>query len=85
MTKFFLKFKKTLILGIIGPFPQFFGQKKFFYEIELLCAASYSFLAPCQNSEKSNDPISRKHPDRFQEAKMNIPYFIVSLQLLSWF
>ena len=29
------------------------------------------FLAPCQNSEKSNDPISRRHPDRYQEARMD--------------
>ena len=55
---------------IFYPFPRIFGHKKFFHEIELLCTTSLGFLAPCQNSEKSNDPTSKKHPDRCQEARM---------------
>ena len=62
--QFFKKIQKALFLSILGPFPQFFGQKTFFHETELLSTTSEGFLALCQNSEKSNDPISRKHPDR---------------------
>ena len=45
MTKFFKKkfqgqIQKTLFLGIFGPFPQFWGQKRFFHEIDLLCTTS---------------------------------------------
>ena len=64
MTKFFFKFKKSYFWHFFGPFPKFWGQKKFFQKIGLSCTTSKGFLAPCQNSEKSNDPIPRKHPDR---------------------
>ena len=74
--------QKTLFLTIFDPFPLFWGQKKFFHEIELLCTPSQGFLAPCQNSQKIIDPILRKHPRRCQEAKMGRPYFIGSFQLL---
>ena len=77
MNKFFSKFNKIY-------FWQFLGQKSFFYEIELLCTTSEGFLAPCQNSEKSNDPISRKQPVRCEEAKMDRPYFIGSFQPPLW-
>ena len=59
----FFKNQKALFLSIFGPFPQFLGQKKFFRKTKLLSTTSEGFLALCQNSEKSNDPISRKHPD----------------------
>ena len=80
MTKLFFKFKKPYFWHFWPIFP-ILGAKKVFHEIKLLCATSYGFLAPCQNSEKSNDPISRKHPDS-QEARMHRPYFIGSFQLL---
>ena len=35
--------------------------------LALPCSTSYGFLEPCQNSEKSNDPIPRKHPGRWQD------------------
>ena len=35
--------------------------------------STYGFLAPCQNSDKSNDPIPRKHPDRWQEEGWTDP------------
>ena len=42
-------------------------------------------MAPCQNSEKSNDPIPRKHPRNCQVGKMDRPYFIELSQLeVSW-
>ena len=31
---------------------------------------------PCQNSEKPNDPIPRKHPDKQHDRRMGRPYFI---------
>ena len=36
----------------------------FFLNIQLSHTASYLFPAPCQNLEKANDTIPRKHPDR---------------------
>ena len=30
---------------------------------------------PCQNSEKSNDPVPRKPPDRWQDGRKDRPYF----------
>ena len=43
------------------------------------------FLAPCQNLDKTNDKIQRKHLDRWKEGRMdgrtNIFYFIGPLQL----
>ena len=62
MTKFFKKFKKCYFWTFLAHFPNFLGKNFFFHEIELLCATPYSFLAPRQNLEKSNYPISRKHP-----------------------
>ena len=65
-----------------GPFPQFWGQNRFFHKIELSCTTSSGFLALCQTSEKSNDPIPRKHPDRCQEGMIDRPYFIGRFWLL---
>ena len=57
MTKFFCKFKKTC------------WQKKYFYKIQLCKnTASYGFLAPCQNLEKTNDTIPRKHLEKQKDV-----------------
>ena len=77
MTKFFFKFKKPYFSTTFDPFPQFWGKKNF-----LKNWAVVHILALCQNSEKSHDPIPRKHPHRCQEGRMERPYFIVSFQLL---
>ena len=45
------------------------------------CTLPKGFLAPRQNSERSNDPIPRKLPDRGQEGRMEKPCFIGSFQL----
>ena len=58
-----------------------FGAKTFFQKIGLLCTTSYEFLAPWENSEKSQDQIPRKNPDRCQEGRIDRPYFIGSFQL----
>ena len=76
MTKFFFKFKKPYFWSFLAHFPNFGGKKSF--STKSSCYAQR--LAPCQNSEKPNDPIPRKHPDRCQEARMDRPYFIVSFQ-----
>ena len=57
MNKFFFKLKKT----IFGTFPNFFGQKKF---SQKYWAVMHNFIrvsGTCHNSDKSNDPIPRKH------------------------
>ena len=55
--QFFLDSKMAL-------FPKFWG-KNFFQKIGLSYnTTSFGLLASCQNSEKSNDPIPRKHPAR---------------------
>ena len=38
-------------------------------------------LSPYQNSGKSNDPIPRKHLDRWQDGRTDRPYFIGSFSL----
>ena len=46
-------------------FPNFGGKKIFFLENPALShTTTYGFLAPCQNLEKTDDTIPRKHPDR---------------------
>ena len=61
MTKSFNKFKKLCFQSI---FPNF-GAKNLFPENPTLSSTtSYGFLAPCQNSEKTNDTITRKSPNR---------------------
>ena len=67
MTQFPNKFKKLCFWPI---FP-IFGAKKIFVENPSLShATSYRFLAPCQNLEKVDDVIQRKHPDRRTEGWM---------------
>ena len=68
MTKFLFKFKKALFLAYFWPISLIFGAKKFFPEnfgsVMYNCISAYGYLESCQNSEKSNDPIPIKHPDR---------------------
>ena len=67
MTKFFNKFKKFCFwpfFPILGPRKNFFSENP-----ALLRTTSYSFLAPCQNLEKTNDTIPRKQPDRQKDRR----------------
>ena len=66
MTKFFNIFKKPCFWPI---FPIFWA-KCFFWKIWLSHTTSYGFLASCQNLEKTNDKIPRKHPDRRKDKGM---------------
>ena len=61
--QFFFKFKKPNFRHFF-PISLIFWEKEFPPKIGLSCTTSYGSLAPCKNSEKSNDPIPRKHPDR---------------------
>ena len=71
MTKYSNKLKKPCFWPISDPFSQFWGQKIFFPENPALPSTnSYGFLATCQNLEKSNDTIPRKHLDRREDGKM---------------
>ena len=81
MTKFSNKFKIFPIFGAKIIFPE---------NPVLSCTTSYGFLAPCQNLEKVNDTIQRKHPvrqkdrkiDRRMEGWTDRPYFIGPFWLL---
>ena len=80
MTQFSNKYKKPCFWPI-------FGAKKIFLEsLALSRTTSYGFLAPCQNFEKVNHTIQRKHPDRYNEGRndrsMDRPYFIGHFWLL---
>ena len=66
MTKFSNKFKKPCFWPI---FPIFGAKKNFLENPALPCTTSYGFLAPCQNLEKVNDTIQRKHSDRRKKAE----------------
>ena len=69
MTNFFLKLKNPVFGLFLAHFSQFLGQKKFFQKIQLFHAQLHKgFLAPCQNSEKTNDPIRRKCLERRKDA-----------------
>ena len=68
MTKFFFNSKSTLGL-IMAPFPNFFGKKVFPKNPALSRTMLKEFLAPCQNSKKSNDPIPRKHLDSRKKGR----------------
>ena len=69
MTKFSNKLKKPCFWPILGPFSQCLEQKKNVQENSVLSrTTSYGFLAPCQNSEKVNDMIQRKRPDRRKDG-----------------
>ena len=45
-----------------------FWQKKIFFLV-LSRATSFEFLAPCQNLEKTNDPVPRKHQGRGKDGQ----------------
>ena len=80
MAKFFFKFKKPYFWPIFGPFPQFLEQKNIFPKtLALSRTTSEQFLAPCQNSEKSNDSIPKKDPERQRDERTDRPYFIGSI------
>ena len=70
----FLLIQKTLFLA---HFPNFLGKKGFSKK-----SGSVTHIAPCQNSEKSNDPVLKNHPDRRQDGRTDRRYFIGPFQLL---
>ena len=70
MTKFFSIFKNPILTHFWPTFPVL-GAKKFFLGNPALSrTTSYGFLASCQNLEKTNDTIPRKHLDR-QDGRMD--------------
>ena len=83
MTIFFSKFKKTLVLVHFGHIFPIFEAKVFPKNSH---ATSYGYLAPCQNLEKTNDPVPRKcwnrRKDGGMDRWMDRPYFIGPFWLL---
>ena len=70
MTKFFSIFKNPILTHFWPTFPVL-GAKNFFLGNPALSrTTSYGFLASCQNLEKTNDKIPRKHPDRRKDKGM---------------
>ena len=69
ITKLFSKFKKTYF----WPISPIFQAKKVFPRNLAVThnLIRQGFLPPCQNSEKPNDPILRKHPHRRQDRRMD--------------
>ena len=67
MTKSFNKFKKPVFDPFLIHFPKFWGKKNFSRKSGSV-TISYGFPAPCQNAEKTNDTIPRKHLDRKTEG-----------------
>ena len=84
MNKFFFKFKKTFFCPIFGTLPLFLGAKNIFPK-NLAYTTSQGFLVPCRKSEKPNDPILRKQPNRQQDGRMDRPYFMGPFWLLLGF
>ena len=60
MNKFFNKFKKPYFWPILPTFEAIFFPKN----LTLSHTTSYRFLEPCQNLEKTNDTIPKKHLDK---------------------
>ena len=77
MTKSSSKIKKSCFWHIS---PNFWA-KLFSQKIWLSCKTSYSFLAPCRNSEKNFDTIPRKRLDRRKDGRADRPSFIGPLRL----
>ena len=76
MTKFFNKLKNP-VLVLFGPFSQFLGQKIFIQKIQLSHKTSHSFLAPCQNLEKTKK-IPRQtegQMEGWKNKRTDRPYF----------
>ena len=66
MTKSFNILKKNPVFDpFLAHFPDFWGKKIFSGKSG---STSYGFLASCQNLEKTNDTIPRKHPDRWKDG-----------------
>ena len=49
----------------------FGAERVFLKNLALPCTTPQGFLAPCQNSGKTNNPIPRKYPDRQKEGRMS--------------
>ena len=53
-----------------------FGAKHFFLKNPALSrTTSYGFLVPCQNLEKTNNPIPRKRPDRWKDGRTKTLFY----------
>ena len=52
------------------------------FPIFLSRTTSYGFLASCQNLEKTNETIPRKHPDRRKDGRTDRPYLIEPFRLM---
>ena len=63
-------YQKTLFLACFWFIFPNFGVQRFFPENQALShTTSYGFLAPSQNSEKTNFTIPRKHQDRRTDSR----------------
>ena len=77
MPIFFKKNQKTLFLA---DYHYFGGQKNFPKKSGM--HDLIRFLVPCWKSEKPNDQIPRKQPNRQQDGRTSRPYFMEPFRLL---
>ena len=72
MTKFSNKLKNPVFFAHFGSIFLILTAKKIFTENPTLsCTTLHGMLAPCQNLEKINDTIPRKHPDGWKDRQRN--------------
>ena len=83
--RIFQYIQKNPVFGpFLSHFHNFWGKKIFLGNPALSRTTSYGFLASCQNLEKTNDKIPRKHPDgqkdrrkdKRTDGRTERPYFI---------
>ena len=75
--KIFQYIQKTLFLIHFWSIFPILGAKKVFLENPALSRTTlYGFLVSCQNLEKTNDTILRKHLDWRKDGTTDRPYFI---------
>ena len=68
-----LRPEKTPFLAHFGPIFPVLGAKKIFMEnLALSRTTSYGFLEQCQNVEKVNNTIQRKHPGRQKDGRTDL-------------
>ena len=87
MTKFFFNFQlqKNTIFGLFLTHSSNLGGAESFPQKiwhAQLDSTMYYVLVLCRNSEKPNDPIPKKDPNREQDGRNDRPYFTGTFWLL---
>ena len=73
--------QKTLVLTYFSSISPILGAKKLFLKNRTVMYNFIRVYGTMPKSEKSNDPVLKKYPDRSQEGGMDRPCFTGSFQL----